>query len=460
VWKYLCLLLSFGLTAAAAGEDARDQDIFGAPSAEQKVAPETDMNQRLLDTLQIGGRLEIRTDSGHKEGVGAAGGDFGKLKQADVYFDSRPNKDLRGFLRLRFSEGGSSGGAPAITSDSINKSDVCSSGCIRSDLDEMWLKWDIAKKVYATFGKQHLRWGSGRFWNPTDFTSIRVIDPLALFDRRLGVDMLKLHLPFEKQGYNLYAILLYGSAKQIDQLTGALRGEFAFGGIGEAAISFQMASHAPIRFGLDISSGVGPVDVHSESALTKRQSQVLYRGGIDTTTGQLPTAYREPDKWFVQSLLGVDRSFKYNSDDVATVGVEYFYNQLGYDDRNLELYSLVTGQSPTLYGGRRYIAGYLNLPAPGSWDDTSFFITGLRNLSDDTSTARLTGSWKLFKDADIQAFVAQCHGDFGELCFRIPSSFRGLASLPQVSPQLQQAVQALPTKRTLTTAGAGVVLKF
>ena len=83
MWKYLCLLLSFGMTAAAAGEDGRDQDIFGAPSAEKKVAPDADMNQRLLDTLQIGGRLEIRTDSGHKEGIGAAGGDFGKLKQAD-----------------------------------------------------------------------------------------------------------------------------------------------------------------------------------------------------------------------------------------------------------------------------------------------------------------------------------------------------------------------------------------
>ena len=71
MWKCLFLLTSFGLARAAIAEDARDQDILGAPSAEKVaapervVAPEAEMNQRLLDTLQIGGRLEIRTDSGH-----------------------------------------------------------------------------------------------------------------------------------------------------------------------------------------------------------------------------------------------------------------------------------------------------------------------------------------------------------------------------------------------------------
>ena len=440
--------------------DARDEDIFGSSAPAKTASPEAEISKQLADTLQIGGRLEIRTDSGEKEGVRAAGSDFGQLKQADIYFDTRPNKNLRGFLRLRLTEAGGSDGSQGAPIGLNDPTTSCSANCLRTDIDEMWLKWDIANQVYATLGKQHVKWGSGHFWNPTDFTAVRVIDPLALFDRRLGTEMLKLHLPFEKQGYNLYAILEYAGASHIEQLSGSLRGEFAFGGIGEAALSLQMAAHAPLKAGIDISSAVGPLDIHSETAFTKRESQQLYRGEIDPQTGQLPTTYRDQNKWFIQSVAGIDYSFKYNADNSMTIGAEYFYNQLGYDDRDLELYSLVTGQSPAQYGGRQYLGAFINLHYPGSWTETQFFLDGLRNLSDKSSVVRLTSSMSLYKNAELQAFVGRCQGDYGEFCFRVPDTFKALANAPQVPSKLQQVVQNLPVKRTMTTGGLGLVLKF
>jgi hypothetical protein len=468
--KGIALALSAFLVTPALAADDRDQEIFGAPQAaptesatpSPAVEPNNgkEMAQRLADTLQVGGRLEVRLDSVNREDTRAADSELTRLKQADIYFDARPNSNLRSFLRLRLSEGGSNGGTPGVTSDGSLVNDVCVSGCVRSDIDEMWLKWDIAQKIFVTYGKQHVRWGSGRLWNPSDFTSIRVVDPLALFDRRLGVDMLRVHVPFESQGYNLYAVLLYPNARRVDQLSGALRGEFAFGGIGEFALSMQTAANAPLRAGIDISIGLGPVDVHTETVFTKRQSQTLYKGQVSAATGELPTPYRDKDRWFMQSLWGLDRTIKYSADDVVTVGAEYFYNQFGYDNRDLELYSIINGQSPGLYAGKRYVAGYINLPNPGSLTDTSFFLNSLSNLSDETNLVRLTSSIRIHKEADLQAYVSRCFGDYGEFCFRINDSLRALGSSEQAPPSVKQVVQSLPTKRNLTTAGVGLVVKF
>lgn len=470
MWKYLFVIVTSVWVEPVLAADERDQEIFGtsdttsAAESVKSLGAEGEsgkgLTQRLVDTLQIGGRLEVRLDSNNRERTRAADSEVSRLKQADIYFDTRPNSNLRSFLRLRLSEGGSNGGTPAVSSDPNQANDVCVSGCVRSDIDEMWLKWDIAQKFFVTYGKQHVRWGSGRLWNPSDFTSVRVVDPLALFDRRLGVDMLRLHVPFEQQGYNLYAVLLYPNAKRIDQLSGALRGEFAFGGIGEIALSFQTAANAPIRAAIDLSTGLGPVDIHTETVFTKRQSQTLYKGQVSPATGELPTPYRDKGRWFVQSLWGVDRTIKYSADDVVTIGAEYFYNQFGYDNRDLELYSIINGQSPGLYAGRRYLAAYVNLPNPGSLTDISFFLNSLSNLGDETKLVRLTTSVKIHKEADLQAYVSRCFGDYGEFCFRVNDSIKALGASDQAPPTVRQVVQNLPTKRNLTTAGVGLVVKF
>ena len=52
-------------------------------------------------------------------------------------------------------------------------------------------------------------WGVARFWNPTDFLHFRKRDPLSTFDQRQGEWMLKLHVPWEKAGWNFYAIALF-----------------------------------------------------------------------------------------------------------------------------------------------------------------------------------------------------------------------------------------------------------
>ena len=67
-------------------------------------------------------------------------------------------------------------------------------------------KLDVYRTLFITVGQQPIRWGEGRFWNPTDLLNQQARDPLAIFDERLGVGLVKLHLPIEALAWNLYAV--------------------------------------------------------------------------------------------------------------------------------------------------------------------------------------------------------------------------------------------------------------
>jgi hypothetical protein len=174
----------------------------------------------------------------------------------------------------------------------------------------------------------------------------------------------------------------------------------------------------------------------------------------------LPTEKDREKETFRQVVGGVQYTYKYSSEDNLTVGGEYFDNGLGYDDRTLELYALVKQQATPLYAGRRYAGAYVRLASPGSWNDTSFFINSLRNISDATMVSRVTATWTLYNDLTIEGFLSQCSGDYGELCFRIPDDFKALSANPTLTESERQTLAALPTKRTRSNAGFAFSLQF
>jgi hypothetical protein len=446
-----------GLVFAGTGvaQDDREAEIFGSPegSPTGEAAPSADATQTsnrssLIDSMQIGGRLEMRAASAQQEQQKFPESSYSQLKRADIYFDTRPNPDIRAMLRMRLSEQ-----TPA------NPLIGTSAGTL-TEIDEFWLKWDVSDAVYFTLGKQHLKWGSGRMWNPTDFTAREIRDPFALFDSRLGQELFKIHYPVEKQGFNYYGILMFDDMARNDDIGAALRGEFTFGGVGEFALSFQTRQDRPVRYGADVSSGVGPVDLYVESAISTRQNRDFYEGSIDSVAGTLPTAVSRKDETFSQVVGGIQYSMNYSDEDSLTVGGEYFWNGLGYDKRELELYSLIRGTSQSLYAGRQYAGVYLRLPSPGSWNDTSFFVNGIQNLSDKTSVARVTMTWLLYKEATFELFAGKCFGDAGELCFRLPAEYQSLATNPDLPVDVRAVIAALPTKRTTATTGVAVSINF
>lgn len=466
--KKLVLVLAAGLLPELVqAQDQRDEDIFGegakptqAPAEEKKDAGATPSHaldrqaKALMDTMQIGGRLEVRATSSQAENQRFQEGSFTPSKTADIYFDTRPGEDIRVFLRTRLSE------LETLTPDPVT-GELKRGTDLQQDIDELWFKWDLARSVFITYGKQHLKWGSGQIWNPTDFTAREVRDPFDLFDRRLGQNLLKIHIPNEKMGFNYYAVVQFDDAERNEDLGLALRGEFAFLGTGELALTAQARSNAPQRLGVDVSSALGPIDVNVEAAFTKRQKRTFFRDGIlEDEVIVLPTPYQDEDKTFKQVASGVRYAVKYSDDDSVYFGAEYFYNELGYEERFPELYSLFLRQSQNLYAGRRYVSGYVRLPNPGDWNKTSFYLTGLGNLSDKTSIARLTGTWLVANYATFEAWAQRCFGEYGELCLKIPENLKEYGTTAGLPPELQSALALMPTEKTFFTAGVGLSINF
>jgi len=92
---------------------------------------------------------------------------------------------------------GTSGGQGAFVGTSATGFTTFSTGRgPNSLLYQMWIRFDVLETVFVTAGKQHVRWGTGRFWQPTDYLHSLKRNPLDVFDARGGTSMVKLHVPW------------------------------------------------------------------------------------------------------------------------------------------------------------------------------------------------------------------------------------------------------------------------
>jgi hypothetical protein len=416
----------------------RDAQMYG-----EHVSPEKSLAERIgmrQDTVAIGGQLYSRFEGYARDGARTT---LSTPNLFDTYFDARPTDRIRVYLRARLEHNlnfapaenntdnsaldsiglgaaGTGGGQQSTTT--ISNFAVGGAGArsveTRVLLDQLWVKTDIAKRVFVTAGRQQVRWGSGRFWNPTDFLNTRFRDPLTLFDERLGVGMLRLHIPVESLGWNFYAIALLDSASSFDTIGGAARAEFLVGTT-EIALMGTARKGQPEQLGVDITSGIGLVDLRSEFAL-RHGVQTQYYGASPHAPGEQADvfgnyAFNRQNDWLFQAMVGGDMSFNYSEDDAVTVGVEAFYNQAGYNDGRFLISELAFGGYVPLYNGKFYGAAYISLPAPGQWNLSSFTLSMLGNLSDGSYQARIDFSQTVLTYITFNLYCSTFIGTPGEL---------------------------------------------
>ncbi|MDJ0763139.1 MAG: hypothetical protein QNJ97_09150 [Myxococcota bacterium] len=416
---------------AAPDESSRENEIFGSPEdsaasptqapgqssvydagAESPDATLGVLSQRLFETddiLAIGGQVYMRLNYRRYEDVDNAAIDPNQLSSPNLvhlYLDGRPNDRVRAFVRGRliydFTVGEDSVdifGMPRDATDAV--------------LDQLWIRFDILRHLFVTFGSQLVRWGSSRFWNPTDFLNRERKNPLEVIDERLGVSLLKLHLPLEKLNTNLYAIASLDGVSNPEDVGGAFRAEVVLGN-SEIALSTAVRKDHPLRLGMDLSTGLGDFDFHLEGALIHGEEKSFWRGTFDMETGQVPEAYSREDEWIGQLSAGSEFSVLYSDQDSVFFGMEYFFNDAAQGDPTLYPWLAVQGDFEPLYMGRHYIAAYVGLFAPGSWNDTSFNLSWIENISDSTHISRLDYQVKVLTYLKLGAFVSVYLGDQGE----------------------------------------------
>lgn len=132
----------------------------------------------------------------------------------DVYLDARPTDQLRAFVLGRMTyDPFFSATVGATPLPGIPATTTASNPAVL--LDQAWVSFDIARSVFVTVGRQHVKWGVARFFSPTDFLASQPRDPLALFDARLGVTMARVQIPWESAGWNFTAVALFEPTQNV-----------------------------------------------------------------------------------------------------------------------------------------------------------------------------------------------------------------------------------------------------
>jgi hypothetical protein len=442
-------------------EETRDEQALSGSTSQEAFGSE----EHVEDPLKIGGQFYLRALIQGSQGTSFGNTTFSAPTLVDGYFDARPTDRLRGMVvgRLSFD--------PTLSDQAssflgVNPSDGSTGtpGTSRPNpsvlLDQAWLRFDIERTVFVTAGKQHVKWGTSRFWNPTDFLSPQRRDPLAVFDARTGASMLKLHVPWEAKGWNFYGIAMLdnaGPASTLGRIGGAARAEIVLGEA-EMGISAVLQRSRKPRFGFDISSALGPLDVYAEAALKKGSDTPLYRLPegitfqelIEQTQGleirtledlkKLPVESYLPDGFTPQISGGANYTFAYSETDNAIVGIEYFYNSTGYSTPIAYPYLIAQGAYQPFYVGKHYGGLYGVLVGPGSWDKTAFILSTLGNLSDLSFTTRLDVSHRALSYLSVEAYAAVNYGTKGgEFRFALdypPFELNGRALVPAPTAQV------------------------
>ncbi|MBY0470404.1 hypothetical protein K2X30_04485 [bacterium] len=374
VSSFFILLLA---TVASAEEfpfksgDAEFEKGFG----DKKGLTQADKDFVEADRLKIGGTLWNEATFAQVGTGTAANGYFFNPNSLWVYFDARLKGDVRGVMKFKTIFD------PTLTDGATNPLTGSTSRRTQTDLEELKILFSANKKVFFTIGKQKIKWGAGKFWNPTDFLNSDRRNFLYSTDLRSGISQVKTHVPLGAS--NLYMIQGLDQADKIDKVRHSLRAEVPLGGKGEisASTSFKKESHP--RYGIDVSSAVGDFDVYGEAA------------------------YVGTSSW----VLGVSYDAVYAESDTITFGLEYFENGAGYSSTSDYTAVFTSGAYQPFYLSRRYGMFMVYLPKPGNWNHTTFTIFNLLNLSDYSALTRVEALFTAMDDLSINVAVGAHYGN-------------------------------------------------
>jgi hypothetical protein len=459
------------------GEEV-EAELFGAtgPPSAQPPPPARLVAREADDRLGIGGQLYLRAATISQEDVAPADWSLSSSNLLDLYADARPNDRVRAFVLGRMFYDPTIGEGSGVLSSGLG--DLGDLGLEarppsnpRAVLDQLWVNFDVGRTVFVTAGKQHVKWGVGKFWNPTDYLHPVRRDPLAVFDERAGTTMLRVHVPWERRGWNAYGVAfledLAGRPAATDRL-----GRVALGGRVEAVIgTLELGldaiaqDGAKPRYGLDLSAGIWELDLYAELALQSGTDAPRWRrtGGpvFDVEAGRINVERADPTGDVPRLVLGGSWGRNYTDDDVVYVGAEWFWQRGGYDDT--ALYPFLLAGAPALTGdparpvvqqdpraftpfylGEQYAGVFVSLPSPGTWSDTSFTLSVLGNLSDRSFVGRLDHSLLALTYLRIETYVAASFGNRGgefRLGFDLPAQ-PGVPAVSVPAPVLQAGIAA------------------
>lgn len=345
------------------------------------------------DLLSLGGIYFQRAELyGTREALGTTRLQPTIPSLVDLYLDARPSKSVRSFVRGR------------LLFDPLNP-DFSEPQIL---LDQLWLQFTLADRVFITAGRQQIKWGTSKVWNPVDFLRKPNPLPLDVFDLRTGVDMIKVNVPFESLASNLWLIAtadLNGPDSQPIRYGGAARAEVVLGP-GELALTGVFQQGRRPRYGLDWSMGVGIFDVNAEVALLRDNSVQRWERTADGFTRQ---PFGGPK---LQASAGMMTQFRIADIYRFQFRLEGFYNQAGYDEQALLTWVRSTGDFQPLYFGRYYGMAQLLINRRSAFEPMLGF-TVLGNVGDGSYLGRVDVAVLPVREVYVSTFFEAPFGTRG-----------------------------------------------
>ena len=428
------------------------------------------------DALKIGGQLYLRAITTIAEHQGLGHSSFSVPTLLDVYLDARPTDRLRAFVLGRMAYDPLLSSTTVVTgvpTTAVGFQQVSNPAVY---LDQAWLAFDIARSVFVTAGRQHVKWGTGQFFNPDDFLASQPRNPLAVFDARLGVSMLRVQVPWERTGLSFTAVAVFESTQNISTTgttvgtssnsvnlisstsntsngmlndvggAGQVEWDFKGGGVGVNALAQRNRAW---RVGSYFTAGVGDFDVYGEAVL--KQCLDLPNMPTNTTCGPSqstgiiqPGVYsgyafgdvQQPASPLFQAVAGFTYSINVEGNKSITVGAEYFYNRASFTAPQYPNL-IFQGAYQPFYLGRNYLsvsATLLDTTAKTTW-----VLTNIGNLTDVSFITRVDFLVTVLSYLQVESFIAVDYGHLGgEFRFgvNIPSVPVNVGGGTQVSTKL------------------------
>ncbi len=293
-----------------------------------------------------------------------------------LFIDAKVSEGVRGFFKGYFSYDGTvdtaNPSSSPVTGETISPT--------YSQLEELKLQFPVENWVFFTFGIQKIKWGSGKFWNPTDFLNNQTKSLVEKEDRRPGLDLIKMHIPI--MDANLYAIGVLEKTNKSKDLSNAIRLEIPMSLSflsGEISLSQYNKKNNESKFGGDLSLGLGPFDFNFEYA----------------------TANVENSE---SSVAGVSYDLQYSDKGLVNFTLESFWNESGAKETAEYVPFIIAKKYVPFQLAKRYNAASIYLPTPGSLKHTDFSLTYIQNDIDKSTYTRFGYYWSGLKNLTLSLF--------------------------------------------------------
>ena len=260
-------------------------------------------------------------------------GTFNTTLNGSLFFDARPNEDLKlyGKFLFGFPFEKSLSGALTVPKNSFGPlppNDIILpigvNGAANIKIQELYTDFSAKDIAFFRFGKHAVKWGTGYFYSPADVINISRIDPQDPTADREGGISLRTHIIIPKTQHNIWLYMLPpGQGEDFDPkyTAGAAKGEFVVGNWELGFGGWYKYEKAPRLITTVSGSIAGKVAVFGEGVFAWGSDYTYYKADM--------SPYTEKNKPFFQATLGGSYS---NADTNTSIALQYFYNGFGYSN--------------------------------------------------------------------------------------------------------------------------------